>query len=39
MTLLLDDARLSLTLMDLTSLNDSDTDATILSLCQHANTP
>ncbi|GEN28418.1 deoxyribose-phosphate aldolase 2 [Halovibrio variabilis] len=32
-------ARQALTLMDLTSLNDTDTDATIESLCQQVKTP
>ncbi|MGO3770544.1 MAG: deoxyribose-phosphate aldolase, partial [Vreelandella alkaliphila] len=32
-------ARQALTLMDLTSLNDSDTDSTIEALCQQVKTP
>ena len=39
MTELTSYARLALSLMDLTSLNDNDTDAAIQALCQQANTP
>jgi deoxyribose-phosphate aldolase len=39
MTQLTEDARLALSLMDLTSLNDSDTDEVITNLCLQADTP
>lgn len=39
MTDLLHDAQLALSLMDLTSLNDTDTDGVIEALCQQANSP
>lgn len=39
MTQLQDSARKALSLMDLTSLNDNDTDAVIEALCQQAKTP
>lgn len=39
MTELQQAARQALTLMDLTSLNDDDTDAAIEALCQRAQTP
>lgn len=39
MTSLQDNARLALQLMDLTSLNDTDTDAVIENLCSQAKTP
>lgn len=39
MTQLQESARKALSLMDLTSLNDNDSDAVIQALCQQANTP
>lgn len=39
MTTVQDNAKLALQLMDLTSLNDNDTDAVIEALCQQADTP